>query len=202
MSASNVSSGYSASAQSNTHAASQPVYSQSQQQPSTFSYGFSTLPTSYPAHSQHDASTQQQYTYSSQTLPAQPQLAVHPHPSYSVPSTSEASKFSEVVIHEPDLSKQPQRSAMKGAKSKEMFQKHLAQTLRTSLTLPRQSDESAAGVQWQGGAGDAPPKVRPRVGPKPTIRIQDKENMRPQSESSDDEEINWRDDEESKCMRT
>ena len=193
--------GYTATAQSNAHVTSQANYAPSQQQQhntsANFSYGFNTMPSSYtPSQATHDPKSQQFTSYASQTLPPQPQqqLAVHPHPSYSVPSTSEASKFSEVVIHEPDLSKRPQRSAMKGGKSKEMFQKQLEQKLqsRTSLTLQR--DDPNTGSQWETGAGD-PPKPRPRIGPKPVVRIHDKENVRPQSESSDDEEINWRDEE-------
>ena len=194
-------------------------------------YGYNTTPTYAHAHAQLQQQQQQQqqqhpasssYAYSSHTLPAQ-----HPHshsqagggvigtsqPSYSVPTPAQAPTVQEIAVHEPDLNKRPTRSAMKGAKSKEMFQKQLEQTLNTrnSLSLQRPPSGAAGDGMWAGGAagdgmwagtaaGDTP-KARPRVAPKPTsMRAHDnKENLRPTSESSDDEEIHWRDDADSEC---
>ena len=129
-------------------------------------------------------------------------------PSYSVPTPAQAPTVQEIAVHEPDLNKRPVRSALKGGKSKEMFQKQLELKLqsRNSLSLQRPPSggaaaaDDAAALMW-GAAGDTP-KARPRVAPKPTaasrlLAVENKENLRPASESSDDEEINWRDDDDS-----
>ena len=80
----------------------------------------------------------------------------------------------EYPVSEPDLSKKPLRSALKGAKSKELFQRQLEQKLqeRNSMSLTRQGSypyPTEGGIDmgtWPGPGGDTP-KAPPKVAPKP-----------------------------------
>ena len=135
-----------------------------QQQPSPTMYSHTHTPVSAAAGSNLQPAPQQQ--------PQQDTLPKH-IPSYLVHTPSDAPAVQEVVVYEPDLNKKPVRSAMKGAKSKEQFQKQLEQKLqvRNSLSLQRNSQSEEMGWQQGGGslsraAGDTP-KARPRVAPKP-----------------------------------
>jgi phosphatase and actin regulator 4 len=139
--------------------------------------------------------------------------------------------ISEVTVNEPDLNKRPARSAMKGAKGKEMFHRQLADKLNErrlaqQLSMEASSIREDAGdgggsrqstLQRSSGGGMAPPTA-----PKPKskgVRIAEpprtsstgdsnKENHHHESydnvpdydnlhdDDSSDEEIRWRDDDE------
>jgi hypothetical protein len=86
-------------------------------------------------------------------------------------------KVDEIVIHEPDLNKRPTRSALKGAKSKELLQKQLQakllekQRLNEAISQDSSSSMDHRVVRIGGitGQGDSPRAPPPKIAPKPRV---------------------------------
>ncbi|XP_074640595.1 phosphatase and actin regulator 2-like isoform X2 [Tubulanus polymorphus] len=93
--------------------------------------------------------------------------------------------FDEVPAKEPDFTMQPKRSALKGSRTKNSQSAHVSMMVETNHSLP---------------------KVPPKPKPKPKIvkmarAIGDKENYPGEFDSSDDEEIHWREDEDDLAVK-
>lgn len=76
--------------------------------------------------------------------------------------------YEEVKVHEPDLSKQPLRSAMKGAKSKELLQKQM-------VVAGHEGGDSSPSLHCvkvtAKSSPIATPKIPPKVAPKPVLPL-------------------------------
>src|SRR6218665_370957 len=75
-----------------------------------------------------------------------------------------ATGYEEVYAYEPDLSKRPIRSALKGGKNKEMFQRQLEERLSQKPGVAFGSDGGSLPAAVQFGSLK---KMPPKVGPKP-----------------------------------
>ena len=76
----------------------------------------------------------------------------------------------EVPINEPDLNRKPVRSALKGGKNKEMFQRQLADKLKERQLQQQLSLELAPGGDTAGSeSGSSRPSTLPRSSAGPPI---------------------------------
>lgn len=138
--------------------------------PGTLFYPTPSLPT--PHRSAALASSNPTYS----TLGPHPHTHTLPAPVTKTFSAPEKPPLDEVPIREPDLSKRPVRSALKGAKSKELLQKQLQQRLLEKQQQQQRlsgNDSPAPSVSFgvTTGHGDSPRAPPPKIAPKPRVFI-------------------------------
>ena len=73
--------------------------------------------------------------------------------------------YEEVPAHEPDLSKKPQRSALKGAKQRQELQHAL------TLQLRMKHQEMNRTRYLKSGSATLPKATPPKIAPKPNFRL-------------------------------
>jgi hypothetical protein len=102
-------------------------------------------------------------TLKTQTLPAR-----HSEDPYS-PVTP---IVSEMTINEPDLNKKPLRSALKGAKSKQLLQQQLQQRLQEKQRHLQYAECVTTSVGMGGYSHNGSlPRAPPKVAPKPKVSL-------------------------------
>lgn len=75
-----------------------------------------------------------------------------------------ATNYEEMYAYEPDLSKRPVRSALKGGKNKELFQRQLEERLSLKPGVGFGGDSGALPTVQFGSLKKQPPKVAPKPG--------------------------------------
>ena len=131
-----------------------------------------TISTSVPySHNASPMLNNNKYTPTGLTYPT-PTLKTQTLPVSYGASPTMVPGYAEIPIKEPDLSKKPVRSALKGAKSKQLLQQQLQQKLQEKQKQLQYAEciSTSFGTGGYGNEGSLP-RAPPKVAPKPKVSL-------------------------------